>query len=99
RCAGHSERPDQTHRPARLRSRGERRGGPGTSEASGGTVVAGVLKFAGKTAIVTGASRGIGWHIARRLCREGAQVLLVARRIDEEALRALEREGECSFFS
>ncbi len=35
--------------------------------------------FAGKTAIVTGASRGIGSRIARALAREGARVALVAR--------------------
>jgi 3-oxoacyl-[acyl-carrier protein] reductase len=37
-----------------------------------------------KTAIVTGASRGIGRAIALRLAREGARVLLTAR--DEKAL-------------
>lgn len=35
--------------------------------------------FAGKTAVVTGASRGIGSWIARTLAREGARVALVAR--------------------
>lgn len=55
--------------------------------------------LSGKSAIVTGASRGIGWHIARRLCREGARVLLVARSIEEEALGRLAQEGECSFFA
>lgn len=36
-------------------------------------------KFAGKTAVVTGASRGIGSWTARTLAREGARVALVAR--------------------
>lgn len=61
--------------------------------------MAGLGKLSGKAAIVTGASRGIGWHIARRLCREGARVLAVARSMDDEAMRLLEREGECSFLA
>jgi 3-oxoacyl-[acyl-carrier protein] reductase len=39
-----------------------------------------------KVCVVTGASRGIGLEIARRLAAEGARVLMVAR--DEEALSA-----------
>ena len=39
-----------------------------------------------KVCVVTGASRGIGLETARRLCAEGARVLLVGR--DEEALAA-----------
>jgi 3-oxoacyl-[acyl-carrier protein] reductase len=42
-------------------------------------------RFDGRTAIVTGASRGIGLAIARRLVEEGARVVLTARK--EEALR------------
>ncbi len=41
----------------------------------------------GKTALVTGASRGIGAAVARALTRYGTRVAIVARR--EEALRAL----------
>jgi 3-oxoacyl-[acyl-carrier protein] reductase len=37
------------------------------------------LGLEGRTCIVTGASRGIGRDVARRLCAEGASVLLVAR--------------------
>jgi uncharacterized protein len=43
-----------------------------------------------RTAVVTGASSGIGEHTARRLARDGWRVLLVARR--EERLRALADE-------
>jgi 3-oxoacyl-[acyl-carrier protein] reductase len=39
-----------------------------------------------KVAVVTGASRGIGLEVSRRLAAEGARVLMVAR--GEEALRA-----------
>ncbi|MFM9370476.1 SDR family oxidoreductase [Streptomyces sp. Da 82-17] len=41
-------------------------------------------RFAGRTAIVTGASRGIGLAIAERLVAEGAKVVVTARK--QEAL-------------
>jgi short-subunit dehydrogenase len=49
-----------------------------------------VEKLAGRTALVTGASGGIGTHIARRLAVEGMHVALSGRR--EDALRALAEE-------
>lgn len=48
------------------------------------------LPLAGRTALVTGASRGIGAAISRRLARAGARVALVSR--DERTLEALASE-------
>jgi NAD(P)-dependent dehydrogenase (short-subunit alcohol dehydrogenase family) len=47
-------------------------------------------RFNGRTALVVGASSGIGNAIARRLVREGANVVVAARRID--LLKAMEAE-------
>jgi 3-oxoacyl-[acyl-carrier protein] reductase len=53
------------------------------------------LGIAGRVAIVTGGSRGIGRAIAERLCREGANVVLCARNPASlaEAKRTLEALG------
>src|SRR6266567_3614135 len=48
------------------------------------------LELAGKTAIVTGGSRGIGKAIARELAHEGVDVAIVARSVD--ALQATATE-------
>lgn len=45
------------------------------------------LGLSGKTALVTGASSGLGRHFAERLARSGAEVILAARR--EKALAAV----------
>ena len=47
-------------------------------------------RLAGKVAIITGASRGIGAITARFFAREGAAVVLAAR--DEQAMRAIAEE-------
>ena len=49
-------------------------------------------RFAGRVALVTGASRGIGLGVARRLLDEGARVVITARKPDglAEAVAALD---------
>ncbi|MEV5667066.1 SDR family NAD(P)-dependent oxidoreductase [Streptomyces flaveolus] len=52
-------------------------------------------RFSGRTAIVTGASRGIGLAMAERLVSEGARVCITARNAGplEEAAAALPRDS------
>ena len=47
-------------------------------------------RFAGRTALVTGSSRGLGLLIARELARHGSRVMLCAR--DADALERAERQ-------
>jgi len=53
------------------------------------------LRLDGKTALVTGASSGLGWRFATTLAAAGARVALAARRTERlEALKAeIERTG------
>ena len=48
------------------------------------------MRFEGKIAVVTGASRGIGRAIAKRLVDEGARVVLASRKMD--GLREVQQE-------
>lgn len=54
-----------------------------------------MLDLVGRTALVTGASQGIGESIARRLAAQGARVIIAARSIDklERLADELEEQG------
>jgi NAD(P)-dependent dehydrogenase (short-subunit alcohol dehydrogenase family) len=56
-----------------------------------------LFDVAGKTALVTGGSRGIGLMIARGLVQAGARVIVSSRKGDDirAAARALAKEGDC----
>ena len=49
----------------------------------------------GRTAILTGASKGIGVHVARALAKQGINLVLAARSVNalEEVRKAVERQG------
>ena len=55
-----------------------------------------LLNCSGKTAIVTGASSGIGWATAVMLAKAGVNVALAARRIEklEEVAKEIEKIGQ-----
>lgn len=55
-------------------------------------------RFAGRVAIVTGASRGIGLAVAQRLVADGAKVLITARKSDALAAAVAELGEESAAF-
>lgn len=53
------------------------------------------MTLKGRTALITGASSGLGWHFAKLLARAGAKVAVAARRVDRlEALAAEIAKGD-----
>ncbi|MGA1653872.1 MAG: SDR family oxidoreductase [Ilumatobacteraceae bacterium] len=57
------------------------------------------ISLRGKTAIVTGASRGIGKSIAKSFVDAGAQVMLTSRKLDALQAAAKEMDGETDVFA
>lgn len=57
------------------------------------------ISLRGKTAIVTGASRGIGKAIAKSFVEAGAQVMLTSRKLDALQAAAKEMDGETDVFA
>ena len=57
------------------------------------------ISLRGKTAVVTGASRGIGKAIAESFVDAGAQVMLTSRKIDALQAAAKEMDGETDVFA
>nr|WP_312577185.1 SDR family oxidoreductase [Sedimentibacter sp.] len=54
-----------------------------------------VLKLKGKTAIVTGGARGLGFHVVNRLCEAGAEVMIVDIAVEfaEDAVEYFNNKG------
>lgn len=57
------------------------------------------ISLRGKTAVVTGASRGIGKAIAKSFVDAGAQVMLTSRKLNDLQAAAKEMDGETDVFA
>ena len=57
------------------------------------------ISLRGQTAVVTGASRGIGKALAKWIVDAGAQVMLTSRKIDALQAAAKEMDGETDVFA
>jgi NAD(P)-dependent dehydrogenase (short-subunit alcohol dehydrogenase family) len=57
------------------------------------------LRLDGKTALVTGASKGIGFAIAKGMAESGAKVMLSSRKLEQLEKAAAEIDGDVDVFS
>src|SRR5947208_16267747 len=57
------------------------------------------LRLDGKTALVTGASKGIGFAIAKAMAESGAKVMLSSRKQEQLEKAAAEIDGEVDVFA
>lgn len=52
-----------------------------------------LFDLTGKTAVVTGGNRGLGKEIALGLAEAGANIVVIARKIDEQVISDIEKHG------
>ncbi len=57
-----------------------------------------LFSLKGKTAIVTGAGRGIGQVVARGLANAGAEIVILCRHGAEETIRLIEGDGNRAYY-
>src|SRR5579862_2133305 len=69
-------------RPSYCKTGGRAAGGDGAAKDGRSGCAEGAMSFAGQVAVITGASSGIGWELAKALAKEGYKVGLLARRRD-----------------